>query len=82
MTWLLWLALALCVLVLAAVDLSAFGERRWAGAVQALHHKLEAGRIDGSVNATGSTAGPPTRYGARELESLPASVQRYFRAAL
>jgi hypothetical protein len=78
MTWLLWVGLTLCLLALAAVGLSACGERRWAGAARALHGALEAGRLDRSRQA----GAPPTRYDARELEGLPAPVQRYFRAVL
>jgi hypothetical protein len=78
MTWLPWLGLALCVLAAAAIGLSAFGGRRWAGAMQALQDSLEAGRIDGRSDGTT----PPTRYDARELEGLPAPVERYFRAVL
>lgn len=54
------------------------GERRWAGEVTALHANLEASRLDGK---SGSSS-PPTRYDARELEGLPAPLQRYFRAVL
>lgn len=68
----------LCLLVLAAVGLSAHGARRWAVATQALQDRLEAGRIDDQRKADG----PPTRYDPRELEGLPAPVQRYFRAVL
>lgn len=78
MRWLLWLGLILCLAAVAAVGLSAYGARRWAGAMQALHRSLGAGRIDDTRN--GLT--PPTRYDARELEGLPDPVQRYFRAAL
>jgi len=78
MPWPLWLVLSLCMLALAVAGLSAFGQRRWAGAMQALRGKLEASRIDVKQTATG----PPSRYDERELEGLPAPVQRYFRAAL
>jgi len=78
MTWLLWLGMCLVVLAFAAVGLTAFGERRWAREVAALQASLEAGRLDGQPSATS----PPTRYDARELEGLPAPVQRYFRAVL
>lgn len=78
MTWLLWLGLVLCVLVVAAVGLSAYGARRWAGATQTLERSLKAGRIDDKRDGQS----PPTRYDARELEGLPAPVQRYFRAVL
>ena len=78
MTWLLWLGVCLVVLAFAAVGLTAFGERRWAEEVTALQANLEAGRLDGKPGATSL----PTRYDARELEGLPAPVQRYFRAVL
>jgi len=78
MTWPLWLGLMLCMLAVAAAGLCAYGERRWAGATEALQRMLEAGRIDGPRNA----ATLPTRYDMHELEGLPAQVQRYFRAAL
>lgn len=78
MTWLLWLGICLVVLALVAVGLTAFGERRWAGEVTALQASLEAGRLDGKPGAPSL----PTRYDARELEGLPAPVQRYFRAVL
>ena len=77
MTWLLWLGLALCVLAVAAVGLSAYGARLWADASETLLGKLEAGRVDHKQDGK-----PPARYDARELEGLPAPVQRYFRAAL
>lgn len=78
MTWLLWLGACLVVLALAAVGLTAFGDHRWAAEMAALQARLEAGRMDGKQD-TGSA---PTRYDARELEGLPAPVQRYFRAVL
>ena len=78
MTWLIWLFSILCLLAVAAVGLSAFGARRWVDASQLLWGSLEAGRIDGKRDEKS----PPIRYDARELESLPAPVQRYFRAVL
>jgi hypothetical protein len=78
MTWLLWLVLILCLLALAAGGLSAFGARQWANATQRLWGNLEAGRIDSRRDEKS----PPTRYDARELEGLPAPVQRYFRTVL
>ena len=78
MTGLLWIGLAFCVLAVAGVGLCAFGARRWADATQALQTSLEAGRI----KAKRGGPSPPTRYDARELEGLPAPVQRYFRAVL
>jgi hypothetical protein len=42
-----------------------------------LDHRLEAGRIGGEVRSAS-----PARFHSRELEGLPAPVQRYFRAVL
>lgn len=72
MHWVGWAALALGVLVTAGVGLVAFGAQRWAGSTLALLAQLEATRT------------PPdlARYDVRELEGLPAPVQRYFRAVL
>ena len=78
MTGLMWLGWCLVVLAIAALGLAAFGERRWAGEVAVLRSGLEGGRLDG-MPGPGS---PPTRYDARELEGLPAPVQRYFRTVL
>jgi len=76
MTWLLWLGLVLCLLAVAAVGLSAYGAQRWTDATQTLASRLEAGRIDKKDRLPS-----PTCYDSRELEGLPAPVQRYFRAA-
>jgi hypothetical protein len=77
MMWLLWLGLVSCLLALAAVGLSAYGAKRWTGTTLTLTHALDAARID----ARGDPP-RPTRYDARELDGLPAPVQRYFRAVL
>ena len=77
MTSIQWLGLALCLLAVAAAGLAAHGSRRWADATQALRRRLDTGRID----ATGRP-GSSARYDPRELEGLPAPVQRYFRAVL
>jgi hypothetical protein len=77
MTWFLWLGLVLCLLVLAFVGLRAYGTKRWAKSVQVLARRLAAARLD--------TRTPPayqTRYHLRELDGLPAPVQRYLRAVL
>jgi hypothetical protein len=76
MTWLLWLGSMLCVVVIAAIVVTACGKRRWTAATRALSGTLEAGRI--AVRR--DLKSPPARYGVRELEGLPAPVQRYFRA--
>jgi hypothetical protein len=78
MVWFLWLGVCLAALAFAAVGLTAFGEHRWAGKMKGLQADLEAGRLDGKPGARAL----PTRYDARELEGLPAPVQRYFRTVL
>jgi hypothetical protein len=69
MTWLTWTAGLLGILVLAWVSLSAIGDHRWTRAIRGLQGRL-------------ASIGQPARYDARELEGLPAPVQRYFRAVL
>jgi hypothetical protein len=72
MLWVTGLIVAIGVLAVTALGLTACGKARWAGATRALLGRLDAARL------------PPTasRYDARELEDLPAPVQRYFRAVL
>ena len=77
MTWVTWLAWALCLLMAAAFGLSSIGSRRWAASIQALTRQLLAARPDGSARAPS-----PTRFDPRELQGLPAPVQRYFNAVL
>jgi hypothetical protein len=62
----------LVVLLVLAVGATLYGSRRWEQGSQAILTQLEAGRKSPS----------PARYDARELDGLPAPVQRYFRAAL
>jgi hypothetical protein len=61
----------------AAVGLSAYGAKRWADNTLTLTQALDAARVDATVDPS-----RPTRYDAREIEGLPAPVQRYFRLAL
>lgn len=75
--WLLWLALIPCLLAVAAVGISAYGARRWIDRTRALSSRLEAARIDERRRPVS-----PARFDSRELERLPALVQRYFRAVL
>ena len=77
MTWLLWIGLILSLLAIAAVGLSAYGTKRWTESMRMLTGRLEAGRINEKVRPPS-----PARFDARELEGLPAPVQRYFRAVL
>jgi len=72
MTVIAWSALALCVLAVAVMGLSAYGRSRWDGATQALLSQLQAARLPAKAS----------RYDVRGLESLPAPVQRYFRSVL
>lgn len=72
MTWLAWVALIGALLALFVVGLTAFGSMRWTDATRTLTARLEAGRLPTS----------PGRYDPRELECLPAPVQRYFHAVL
>lgn len=76
MTWLLWLSLFLCLLA-AAVGLPVYGAKRWTATTRTLTRMLEAARVDEKVRPPS-----PVRYDSRELEGLPAPVQRYFRAVL
>jgi hypothetical protein len=72
MTVIVWSALALVVVEVAVMGLSAYGTWRWAAATQTLLGQLDSARRP----ARGS------HYHASELKSLPAPVQRYFRAVL
>ena len=72
MTWMKWLGLVVTTLAVLAVGLTAYGSWRWNQGSAAFLARLEAARQPHAV----------TRYDAREIEGLPAPVQRYFRAAL
>lgn len=78
MTELPWLGAGVVALASAAAGLTALGKHRWSREITALQASLEAGRLDGKPGASPL----PTRYDARELEGLPAPVQRYFRTVL
>lgn len=72
MTWLTWLFLIVAALALIFVGLNVGGAMRWTGATQAILARLEAKRLPAS----------PARYDPREIEGLPAPVQRYFSTVL
>jgi hypothetical protein len=59
-------------LLVAFVALVLIGDARWVNATQEQMSLLESARVPASVG----------RYEAREIEGLPAPVQRYFRAVL
>jgi len=58
--------------VAAGIGLIFLGSSRWQASTQAQMALLEAARVPA----------PARRYDAREIDSLPAPVQRYFRAVL
>ncbi len=72
MTGLLWLGLVLCLLVVVAVGLSAYGSKRWTDTTRTLASKLEAGRIDEKAQSPS-----PPCYDSRELEGLPAPGEQW-----
>ena len=77
MTWLVWLGVVVGVLVVAAIGVSMYGARQWADLIRTHTSQLESARVDGKGRPAS-----PARHDARELEGLPAPVQRYFRAVL
>lgn len=77
MTWLVWTSLALGALLLAYAGCLAYGAKRWTDSVQELTRRLDTARVD-----AGAPSQPTAHYDPRELEGLPAPVQRYFRAVL
>ena len=72
MVWMKWLGLLVATLTVLVMGLAAYGSWRWKEASAALLARLEAARVPHGV----------VRYDRRELDGLPAPVQRYFRAAL
>lgn len=75
MHWIGWTALGTGLLVAGGAGLVAFGSSRWASATQAQMALLEAARVP-------APAGLNKVYDVREIDGLPAPVQRYFRAVL
>ena len=72
MVWMNWLGLLVVTLTVLVTGLVAYGSWRWKEGSAALLARLEAARAPHAV----------VRYDPRELDGLPAPVQRYFRAAL
>ena len=77
MTVLQWFCVALAVLAVAALGLRGIGAARWAGMIRAQTRLLQSASL-GAPDRLPS----PARFDARELDGLPAPVQRYFRAVL
>jgi hypothetical protein len=67
-----WFGIALVTVAAASAAIYAYGSIRWANGTRALVARLEAIRKSPTV----------ARFDAKELEGLPAPVQRYFRTAL
>ena len=67
-----WAALGVGLTAAAGFGLNAFGVSRWQAATQAQLALLDAAHVPT----------PEGRYDVRELEGLPAPVQRYFRTVL
>ena len=72
MNAMIWTALGVGLVAAAGIGLIAFGSARWRAATKAQMALLEATRVPA----------PAGRYDARELDGLPAPVQRYFGAVL
>jgi hypothetical protein len=72
MVWMKWLGLLVVTLTVLVASLKAYGSWRWNERSTTLLARLEAARVPHAV----------VRYDPRELQGLPAPVQRYFRAAL
>lgn len=72
MNWLIGLGAALLLLLIVFAALAACGAARWTRLTNTLTARLEATRQPPA----------PARHDARELDALPAPVQRYFRAVL
>lgn len=77
MTGLLWLGIALGALAVGAMALRTVGASQWAERVRCHANQLESGSVGARERQPSST-----RFDARELDGLPAPVQRYFRAVL
>jgi hypothetical protein len=73
MVWIEWAGLVLAALAVLVAAVAAYGRWRWAAGTRALVARLESARVPAV----------PARYdAARELDGLPAPVQRYFRSVL
>ena len=75
MNWMGWTALGIGLSGAIGFGLAAFGSARWKASTQAQMALLETARLPASAGLQGV-------YNAREIDGLPAPVQRYFRAVL
>ena len=72
MAWTTWIAIGAGSIIVVVVALALIGDVRWANATKAQMALLEGARLPALSG----------RYDARELDGLPAPVQRYFRMVL
>ncbi len=72
-----WLALSLAVLGTTYVALTAWGAYRWSATTRSLGRQLTAARTQTRRRSATSSG-----YDPRDIEGLPAPVQRYFRTVL
>jgi hypothetical protein len=77
MTVLQWLGIATGTFWVVVIGLRTVGARRWAEGVRTHTRLLESGGV-----GVRDRLPSPARFDAHELDSLPAPVQRYFRAVL
>jgi hypothetical protein len=73
MKWSGWAVVGIALSGVAGFGLAAFGKARWQASTRGQMALLEAARVP---------AAPSSRYDVREIDGLPAPVQRYFRAVL
>jgi hypothetical protein len=72
MSGIAWTAIGVGIVIFAGIGFIASGSSRWRAATRVQMALLEDARLPM----------PPSRYDAREIDGLPAPVQRYFRAVL
>ncbi len=80
MNWLKWSVLLLVVLLIFGICAIGYGSWAWEREAKLITARLEAARMPPTLASTLKPT--PARYDARELQGLPAPVQRYFRKAL
>jgi hypothetical protein len=71
MAWIKWIGVAAAVLTMAVIGLKLYGAYKWAAQTRELVARLTSSRTEAAAV-----------YDSRELEGLPAPVQRFFKAAL
>jgi hypothetical protein len=77
MNWFCWLAGLIALLLISIIGFKWVGANRWDDLVQIHTSQLELASLSAQDRLPSTT-----RFDARELEGLPAPVQRYFRSVL